>query len=68
MIWVEGKSSPIARVNGSVEWNGYIEDVSEEVKRNEKIQLLTAVFQILGGKVNQVPVPFLKRYHMKFLG
>lgn len=44
VIWVEGKSSPIARVNGSVEWNGYIEDVSEEVKRNEKIQLLTAVF------------------------
>ena len=44
VIWVEGKSSPIARANGSVEWNGYSEDVTEEVKSNEKIQLLTAVF------------------------
>ena len=44
VIWVEGKSSPKARANGSVEWNGYSEDVTEEVKSNEKIQLLTAVF------------------------
>ena len=44
LIWVEGKSSPIARHDGCFEWNGYLEDVSEEVTSNEKIKLLTAVF------------------------
>lgn len=46
LLWTEGKSSPIAHANGSVEWNGYSEDVTEEVKSNEKIKLLTAVFSI----------------------
>lgn len=44
VIWVEGKSSPIAQSDGCIEWNGYLEDVTDEVKRNEKIKLLTAVF------------------------
>ncbi|MBU77229.1 MAG: hypothetical protein CMK63_09565 [Pseudoalteromonadaceae bacterium] len=44
LIWVEGKSSPVAHKDGSVEWNGYLEDVSEEIKNNEQIKLLTAVF------------------------
>ena len=43
-IWISAKSSPIARADGSVEWNGYSEDVTEEVKSNERIKLLTAVF------------------------
>lgn len=35
LIWVEGKFLFVVYKDGSVEWNGYLEDVSEEIKNNE---------------------------------
>lgn len=37
-IWVEGESSPEARSDGSIQWHGYIRDITERVQVDQELR------------------------------
>ncbi len=44
MIWVEGDSTPEREEDGSVLWHGYLQDVDEDQRQRERLQLASKVF------------------------
>lgn len=50
-IWVEGQSTPTKEPDGRVIWNGYLADVTERMMQNNRVELLSRVFNATGQGV-----------------
>lgn len=54
MIWVEGRSSPETRTDGSMVWYGVLIDISDRVRMEETLRESENRFRQLAASVNEV--------------